>query len=1364
MRMMMNRGGMLTAMILFAASAAVPVAAVRADPGVWYVKASNYGLDGLTGRDEEHAWGTLQQAHDNASAGDTIYVLPGTYDQGSKKGNSLASRLVVSKQLHFIATGTAAETEIVGNRPANANGYNGSGAIRCVSVTSASSGTTFTRFTFRDGGTGDGSKQAYKYEGDAVTCGGGICCYGSGKPAWERAYFIDCVITNCGGTWGAAMYGGTAIRCLIKDSNSGGFGGTCCSAALWNSVVIGSKNNTNVRSAVGERSMAVNSLICAVSILGAGDDSGYGSVYYNTLFTSCGSTSMYNGTFTNCYATSYGVYSPATGDFRPVAGMAADGAGRTEYITNTLALPEGLEMKDFNGNPIDLTKETCDVGAVQGAVEPVTAAFVLPAETTLNGVKTPRFKSTYARETEWPKEVVVKPASENFFCYAFSGKLCGGEERRFLLRDGTLRFLPSPFASDNMTLTEKTAAAEYWCSPTADAATATGAEDAPFRTIQDAIVAATNALASKAAAIINLMPGDYREGSEIAYGHPNRFVVPSTHAFLIRSTQGPAVTTIYGEADDDPPEACYAGCGPNAMRCATILSASADTASAVQGVTFADGHSSFTSTTTDYACDRVGGVFAATTPYVQILDSVVTNCTAVRGGAAYYGTFKRCRFYDCVSYGGVFRYGRLDACYVARSCVTGTGAAGANVNSVIGTSEEALYCTVPSSGFGNSTSMRCAVLGSQWMNNVVLVGSVVRSPSGKDTGANGYAVQDPGFVDFGGGDHRLVTRTPAVDASAGAIGERGTAQYGAWASNVVAHMQGDVDGNRLNIIDGKIMPGCYHGTVDGLYAVSPSQGGVVIEGGEFGKVNVLAAGDSVTLAPTNGTRTCIGYMINGVTNLFDDAASGSQITVTPELIAAAGGGMFASGAIYTKDWYADPNGDNDNPGFTPKTAKKTLAAAMDMTASGDTVHAAEGRYTEGVGSTKPGASHPNSRVYIPGGRSLVADGDADKTFIVGQIGTDHANSIGCGSNSVRCVFMAQNSLLRGFTLVDGTAYPANGTTKYGAVYNCGAVYGSERSNCLVVDCVITNCAAYNGVAGRECSFFGCKIVCNKAGYGVTSECYHFGCVIDGNYADGATCAYVTHLMDCTIGPNAYTLSGGAGTALGNASSEATRLANSLVLGKCTTTARSITVSNCVFVTGKVTSTVMNNSYNCFVVSSDQVQVDDDLRPIAGKNVACDIADPTLGVIKNSGTLMPFIREMRKRANNGCRLDAGALEADWRGVYAKDVGGRAFSVSAADNAVEESSAHTVLVPEGASMTGSWFNGTGREMGYLMRFVVPPGGSLDVSVGGETRTFAEGTHEYAVSSAADTLDVAFASTLGTAEILRGRRLLGTTLIIR
>ena len=220
------------------------------DSVVQVVKAANYGREDLTGRDEEHAWGTLQQAHDAASAGDTIYVYPGTYNQGSKKGNSLASRLVVSKQLHFVATGSAAETEIVGCRPSSGNGYNIDGSIRCVSVTSGGAGTTFTHFTFRDGGSGNGTKQPWSYNGEAVTGGGGICCYGLGNTAWERAYLIECVISNCGATWGSAMYGGTAIRCLIKNNRGSGWGGVVCSAALWNSVVIGTKNDNSVMRSV----------------------------------------------------------------------------------------------------------------------------------------------------------------------------------------------------------------------------------------------------------------------------------------------------------------------------------------------------------------------------------------------------------------------------------------------------------------------------------------------------------------------------------------------------------------------------------------------------------------------------------------------------------------------------------------------------------------------------------------------------------------------------------------------------------------------------------------------------------------------------------------------------------------------------------------------------------------------------------------------------------------------------------------------------------------------------------------------------------------------------------------------------------
>ena len=44
----------------------------------WFVKAANFGKEGLDGRTEETAWGTLQDAHDNAAAGDTVKVLEGS--------------------------------------------------------------------------------------------------------------------------------------------------------------------------------------------------------------------------------------------------------------------------------------------------------------------------------------------------------------------------------------------------------------------------------------------------------------------------------------------------------------------------------------------------------------------------------------------------------------------------------------------------------------------------------------------------------------------------------------------------------------------------------------------------------------------------------------------------------------------------------------------------------------------------------------------------------------------------------------------------------------------------------------------------------------------------------------------------------------------------------------------------------------------------------------------------------------------------------------------------------------------------------------------------------------------------------------
>jgi hypothetical protein len=138
--------------------------------------------------------------------------------------------------------------------------------------------------------------------------------------------------------------------------------------------------------------------------------------------------------------------------------------------------------------------------------------------------------------------------------------------------------------------------------------------------------------------------------------------------------------------------------------------------------------------------------------------------------------------------------------------------------------------------------------------------------------------------------------------------------------------------------------------------------------------------------------------------------------------------------------------------------------------------------------------------------------------------------------------------------------------------------------------------------------------------------------------------------------------------------------------------------------------------------------------------------------------------LRARANNGSRLDAGALEADWRGRYAEDAGGMRFAVTGADNAVEETAVRTVLLPEGTKLTGAWSGTAGRSRTYLVRFTVPEGGELSVRAGDGERLFAAGTHEYRFSSSAAEVPLEIASLSGTAEVLHGGWQRGTLMTVR
>ena len=1371
-------------------------------PNTWYVNAANYGQAGLDGLTPATAFGSLQEANDSDSvaAGDVIKVMPGDYNQGpgsTHAENARLSRLVVTKPLVFESTGGKDVTHVVGVLSSTDVKY-GADGMRCVYVASTAAGTRFHGITFRDGSTDGGSGGG---NGTDTGEGGGICVYGApsidkNAAIFSNAYIVDCVVSNCFGNWNGGIRGGTAIRTLIKDCGGKSWGESAISAALWNCVIDGNINSygNSERPAVGHRSLVVN-----CTFHGCDGSGTRGNTYvYNCVFTARQGMYDVNRDYGGQYypvgqdANNYGMdeckfalFAPAVGDYRLLAGTVCENGGKTSYLTDIMNLPDWVEMKDFNGNPIDVTKETCDAGAVQGAVAAGCGRLVFAAGTTVDGYYN-RVPS-YAHGEKFPFFRRVKPSNRDFFRYKTVG-FYRGTPYRYAMYDGTVGVCHPPFASDAAELTEETVTQRYWVDGGYDGADSDGSETKPYVTIQDAMDAVASC-GAEGRYLVTVAPGDYEDGGMVFSNVATRVVIPDRHV-LVKSSGGAAVTRIKGKAATVQVSAAFPGCGSDAARCVGLVHAPSDCSPAIQGFTLADGHTDLVPNSENKLADEPrhtgGGIFTLRPDHssFQVLDCVFTNCVGVRSGASGSAFHSRCSFYGCIAYGGVFRLSYLSGCYVDPSCEIGTGGGySMSGGAVLGTRVRSVHCTVPKAGNGwvsdgstevpNAWKYSDAFVDGAAHNNHIYWGSVFGSFP-EAISAIGQAVSEMRFTAPEDNDWRIWTGSPAL--TAGVLPRLGTAEHGLWASNYAAYASTDLHGEGILVTDGVPAPGCFQVPVKGVY-IAEETDGITLSGGQAGG-NELTDGFSLTLSESGtGRRPCIGVTLNGVTNLFEQSES---VTIGASEVNAAGGYIHAA-PVYVPHWYVDDiNGSDSNSGFRPGKAKRTLAAAMrvDGLAAGDTVHAAPGTYgdetADGVMDSSPGDADNNHkcRVSVPAGVILVADQGAGKTVIAGEADGSESSVSEMGPGAVRCVKLnataSAAARLKGFTLAGGRSNSnvvGAGQTIWG-----GGVLGDNayREACVVEDCIISNNVAHQGggavfVTALRCRFFDNRA---KGGGGAGYYVGYHECLIDrsrsGETSAQAACWCYYDMIGCTIGADNMNFYETTGNNAVHAEANANALFfGNLVLGTCNNGTMTVPASNCVFAAGSGNLTVDRES--CFYASEAvPVEVDENLRPVIGRNVAVDAA---LSELLN-GSESVFDVTGVPRVMNGAR-DIGALEADWRPRYTADITStKRFAVTDVTPNVVESAQGTVVVNPSQSLKAEWTGSEGDRMRRSVSFRVT-GGALTVSLNGEDFVFASSdqvqTFTFANALALNEL-VFTCDGSAIAEMISASRSMGTVLSIR